>query len=97
MTAPQKPAPRTIRFDLKAPYEGFYVEARADFPARTLADLSSGDFSKAMTAFDKLVVSHNLTDTENQPVKSVMDADPYELVTKAMEGWVEALGKLPPR
>ncbi len=52
MTAPQKPAPRTIRFDLKAPYEGFYVEARADFPARTLADLSSGDFAKAMTAFE---------------------------------------------
>ena len=97
MTAPQKPAPRTIRFDLKAPYEGFYVEARADFPARTLADLSSGDFAKAMTAFDKLVVSHNLTDNDNQVVKSVMDADPYELVTKALVGWVEALGKLPPR
>lgn len=97
MTAPQKPAARTIRYDLKAPYEGFYVEARADFPARTLADLSSGDFAKAMTAFDKLVVSHNLTDADDQVVKSVMDADPYELVTKAMEGWVEALGKLPPR
>jgi hypothetical protein len=97
MTAPQKPNARTIRFDLKAPYEGFYVEAKADFPARTLADLSSGDFSKAMLAFDKLVISHNLTDAEDNKVQSLMDADPYDLVTKAMEGWVDALGKLPPR
>jgi hypothetical protein len=97
MTAPQKPAARTIRYELKDPYAGFYVEARADFPARTLADLSSGDFSRAMLAFDKLIVSHNLTDNANNRVESVMDADPYELVTKAMEGWVEQLGKLPPR
>lgn len=97
MSLPQKPPARTIRYDLKAPYEGFYIEAKADFPARTLADLTSGEFAKAMAAFDKLVVSHNLTDTENQPVKSIMDADPYEMVTKGMEGWVEALGKLPPR
>lgn len=97
MTAPQKPVARTIRFDLKAPYAGFYVEAKADFPARTLADLSSGDFSKAMVAFDRLVISHNLTDANDNKVESLMDADPYELVTKAMEGWIEALGKLPPR
>tara|TARA_R110000868_G_scaffold22336_5_gene91514 strand:- start:939 stop:1232 length:294 start_codon:yes stop_codon:yes gene_type:complete len=97
MNAIKKPEGRVIRYELKEPYAGFYVVAKADFPARTLVELQSGDLDRSITAFTKLVTEHNLTDADNNKVESLLDADPMDLVVKAMEGWVEALGKLPPR
>ena len=97
MANPQKPAPRTIRIDLPEPFAGFYVIARADFPARVLSDLQSGDFDKAVDAFSRIVVEHNLTDEDGDRVAHLADADPFSMVTLAMEKWGEELGKLPPR
>lgn len=97
MSSPTKPAPRTIRIDLQEPYAGFYVIARADFPARVLSDLQSGNFDKAIDAFSRIIVEHNFTDEESKPVDHLADADPFSMVTFAMEKWGEELGKLPPR
>jgi hypothetical protein len=93
----KKPEGRVIRYELKEPYVGFYVVARADFPARTLVELQSGDLDRSLSAFTRLVTDHNLTDDQDNKVESMLDADPMDMVVKAMEGWVEALGKLPPR
>lgn len=97
MANPTKPAPRTIRVDLPAPFIGYYVIAKADFPARVLSDLQSGDFDRALGAFDRIVVEHNLTDENGVKTVSLLDADPFAAVQLALEGWGSELGKLPPR
>lgn len=97
MANPIKPAPRTIRVDLPAPFVGYYVVAKADFPARVLSDLQSGDFDRALEAFDRIVVEHNLTDEDGAKPASLLDADPFDAVRLALEAWGAELGKLPPR
>lgn len=97
MANPTKPAPRTIRIDLQEPYAGFYVIARADFPARVLSDLQSGDFDRAIDAFSRIVIEHNFTDENGERVEHLADADPFSMVSTAMEKWGTELGKLPPR
>ena len=94
---PNKPAARTIRVDLPAPYEGFYAVVKVDFPARILLELQSGDFERTMEAFSKLVIDHNLTDESGVKVTSFLDVDPVELSNKVIEHWGNELGKLPPR
>lgn len=97
MVQPTKPAPRTIRVDLPAPYEGFYAVVKVDFPARVLGELQSGDFIRTMDAFTKIVIEHNMTDSDGNVASSLLDVDPVELPTKVMEIWGNELGKLPPR
>jgi hypothetical protein len=94
---PNKPAARTIRVDLQAPYEGFYAVIKVDFPARILLELQSGDFGRTMEAFSKLVIDHNLTDEFGNKATSFLDVDPVELANKVIERWGDELGKLPPR
>lgn len=97
MSTPTKPAPRTVRLDLPEPYLGFYLIARVDFPARVLTDLQSGDFERAVDAFSRIVVEHNLPGEDGAKVAHLADADPFDMVRIAMEKWGEELGKLPPR
>lgn len=97
MTNPTRPAPRTIRIDLDEPYKGFFVVAKVDFPARVLSDLQSGDFEKAIDAFSRVVIEHNLPGEDGAVAGHLADVDPFDLVKTAMERWGEELGKLPPR
>lgn len=97
MSNPTKPAPRTIRIDLEEPYKGFFVVAKADFPARVLTDLQSGDFERAIDAFSRVVTDHNLPNEEGVKASHLADVDPFDIVRVAMERWGEELGKLPPR
>lgn len=97
MAQPNRPAPRTIRIELPEPYAGFYAVAKADFPARVLTDLQSGDFATAVDAFSRVVIEHNFLGEDGQPVKHLADVDPFDMVKIAMEKWGDELGKLPPR
>ena len=89
-------APRTVRIDLPEPYAGRYVVARLDFPARVLIELQSGDFARTLGAFDGVVVEHNLPDTAGARAASLLDADPFKMVEKAIELWGLELGKTTP-
>jgi len=84
---------RTARIELPEPYAGRYVVARLDFPARVLIELQSGDFERTLVAFDGIIVEHNLTDANNALVGSLLDADPFKMVEKAIELWGVELGK----
>lgn len=97
MANPTLPAPRTIRIDLPAPFEGYYVVAKVDFPARVLTDLQSGDFERAIGAFQRITLDHNLPDDTGNKAADFMDVDPFDMVRLALEAWGEGLGKLPPR
>jgi hypothetical protein len=89
-------APRTVRIDLPEPYVGRYVVARLDFPARVLIELQSGEFERTLNAFDGVVIEHNLPDTTGARAASLLDADPFKMVERAIELWGEALGKTTP-
>jgi hypothetical protein len=97
MAQPNRPAPRTIRIDLPEPYTGFYAIAKADFPARVLTDLQSGDFATAVDAFSRVVIEHNLPAEDGTTAPHLADVDPFDMVRIAMEKWGDELGKLPPR
>jgi hypothetical protein len=86
-------APRTVKVALPEPYAGRYIVARLDFPARVLIELQSGDFARTLTAFDGVVVEHNLPDSTGARAASLLDADPFKMVEKAIELWGEELGK----
>lgn len=97
MATPTRPAPRTIRVELPEPYVGFYAVAKADFPARVLSDLQSGDFGSAIDAFNRVVIEHNFPGEDGATASHLADVDPFDMVKVAMEKWGEELGKLPPR
>lgn len=93
---PKPVAQRTARIDLPEPFAGRYVVARLDFPARVLIELQSGDFERTINAFSGIVVDHNLPDTDGNRAASLLDADPFKMVEKAIELWGAELGKTTP-
>lgn len=58
---------RIVRLNLPEPYTGFWVDVWINVPQRLLQDFSSIDAIKTPTAFDTLVVDHNLVDEEGIP------------------------------
>ncbi len=93
---PKPVAQRTARIDLPEPFAGRYVVARLDFPARVLIELQSGEFERTINAFNAIVVEHNLPDSNGEKAESLLDADPFKMVERAIELWGAELGKTTP-
>jgi hypothetical protein len=82
---------------LKGAFEGWYCKAKADFPARQLAALGSGDIERIIEVLGSIVLEHNFPNGDGELAAELGDVDPYEGLLKAGESIFEELGKLPNR
>lgn len=102
MTAPKRraakrPAPRTVSVTGKGDFSEWEATARADFPARVLADLQSGSIERIMLGLDAVVVEHNFPDADGEIAETMADVDPYDGLLEISAGIFDAIGKLPNR
>jgi len=96
--AANRPAPRTVDIVIaKGDFTGWEVTARADFPARVLADLQADSMARIMAALDAIVISHNFPDSEGEIAATMADVDPYQGVVMAAGEIFDAIAKLPNR
>lgn len=94
----KRPAPRTVTVAVaEGDFAGWEATARADFPARVLADLQSDSIARIMAALDVIIVDHNFPDATDAIAGSMADVDPYEGLLRIAGELFEAIGKLPNR
>ena len=88
---------RTVTINLDGEFEGQSAEMRAEgISARIFVELSSNSVERQMIALGKLVLSHNLKDSEGNQVEDVLDA-PLDALVNIMSKWGDAVAALPPR
>jgi hypothetical protein len=79
----------TIKIALEGEFAGWTAELRKQVTARILLDLESGDSSRSLHAFSKLIVTHNFKGLDGKPVDDVLDA-PVDALTQTLELWGKA-------
>lgn len=95
--AARRPEPRTVTVAGEGEFAEWSCSARADFPARVLAQLQSSDISQIMAALDVIVIEHNFPDAAGEVAASMADVDPYDGLLTITGGVFDAIGKLPNR
>jgi hypothetical protein len=95
--AAARPVARTVDVQGKGDFAEWSATARADFPARVLADLQSGSIERIMVALDTIVIDHNFPDVDGEIAASMADVDPYDGLLEIAGGIFDAIGKLPNR
>ena len=65
-------------------------------PARVFIELQSGSAERALTALQKLVITHNFLTEDGEPATEVLDA-PMDALSDAITKWSDAVAALPPR
>jgi hypothetical protein len=94
----KRPATRTVEVVIKSgDFEGWEATARADFPAKLLADLESGQIGKIITVLDAIIVSHNFPNADDEIAASMGDVDPYPGLMKVAGEIFDEIAKLPNR
>jgi hypothetical protein len=79
----------TVKIALEGQYAGWTAELRKQVSARILLDLESGVAAQALSAFAKLVVTHNFKGLDGKPVDDVLDA-PVDALSQTLEAWGKA-------
>ena len=79
----------TVKIALEGQYAGWTAELRKHVSARILLDLESGVAAQALSAFAKLVVTHNFKGLDGKPVDDVLDA-PVDALSQTLEAWGKA-------
>ena len=79
----------TIKIALDGEFAGWTAELRKQVTARILLDLESGESSRSLAAFSKLIVSHNFKGLDGKPVDDILDA-PVDALTQTLEAWGKA-------
>lgn len=79
----------TVKIALEGEYAGWTAELRKQVSARILLDLESGEPSRALSAFAKLVVTHNFKGLDGKPCVDVLDA-PVDALSQTLEAWGKA-------
>jgi len=95
--AGRKPKPRTVTVTGPGEFSTWECTARADFPARLMVDLQSGNVSLVLAAFGAIVVEHNFPNVDGEIAATLEDVDPYTGLTELAGAIFEAIGRLPPR
>jgi hypothetical protein len=93
----RRPPARIVDIELGEPYVGWHARARADFPARLLADLQTNDVARVIRALDGIILEHNFPDEHDELAASMGEVDPYDGLVLAGIAVIDALGKLPNR
>lgn len=76
---------------------GWECQARADFPARVLDDLGSGNLDRVMDALESILVSWNFPGSDGELAPTLRDVDPFSALVQVAGEALDAIGKLPPR
>lgn len=100
MTKPAaRPAPRTVTVTIPdGDFAGWSATMKVDFPARVLLDIQNSDDPEvSLGAYDRLITSHNLPDSDGNLAKSLLDVEPYDGAIAVLNALGEAMAKLPPR
>jgi hypothetical protein len=92
-----RPTSREVHVKLTGAYDGWEVTARADFAARLLADLQSGELTRIWSVLDEIVTDHNLPNSKDELAETMADVDPYDGLLEVATGIFDAIGKLPNR
>lgn len=79
---------KTVAVNLEGEYAGWKAELRSGVSANILIELNSGDATRALTAFSKMVVSHNFKGLDGEPANDILDA-PVEALTAVLTKWSE--------
>lgn len=96
--AARRPAPRVVTVTIEAgDFAGWSATARADFPARLLADMQSGDIGRLLAVLDAIIVEHNFPNSEDGIAATMNDVDPYGGLVEVAGELFDAIGKLPNR
>ena len=95
--AAKRPAPRTVTVTLGGDFEGWEATARADFPARWLAEFDTADYAKFTVFMDRIVTSHNMPDSDDEIAATMADVDPSDGLIKMCDAILDAIGALPKR
>lgn len=94
----KRPAPRTITAKIsEGEFAGWEATAKADFPARLLADLQSGSIEKICAVLDTIIIEHNFPNANDELAESMADVDPYTGLMLMGGEIFDALSKLPNR
>lgn len=93
------PAPRTLTVTIPegVRYEGWSATFRQDFPARLVLDLESGKLGLVLEALERIIVEHNLPDSDGNIAEHLADVDPYDGLVAIANAVTEALAAVPPR
>ena len=78
-------------------FAGWSATARADFPARLVIDLDSGQVEKILSVLEVIIVDHNMPDQADQVAEHLADVDPYAGLLAIANALGAELGKLPNR
>jgi hypothetical protein len=93
-----RPAVRTVDIAIdKGDFAGWEATARADFPARLLADLQSGQIERIIAVLDAIIVDHNFPNSQDELAERMGDVDPYAGLMEAASAVFDAIAKLPNR
>lgn len=94
----KRPAGRTVHVVIaEGDFEGWEATAKADFPARLLADLQSGSVERLIGVLEAIIVDHNFPDAEDEIAVHMGDVDPYDGLMTLGGELLDAIGKLPNR
>lgn len=93
----KQPARRTVTVTLAGEFEEWAFTARADFRAKVIADLQSGDMDRIIRALDSVLVDYNFPDADTGELADGMGNVDTEGLGAVLDGLFDAIGKLPNR
>jgi len=96
--AAKRPAPRIVEVSIaEGDFAGWSATARADFPAAILAELQSSDIARISAALGRIIIEHNMPDSEDNIAATLAEVDPYEGMMAISSAIFDAIGNLPNR
>ena len=94
----RRPAPRTVTATIEGgDFDGWEATARADFPARLIVELASGDIDRVLAVLETIIVDHNMPNDRDEIAEHLADVDPYSGLIEVANAIGAKLGSLPPR
>lgn len=74
--------------ELDGEFAGWSAEMRSSVSANILIELNSGEPTRALAAFSKVVIKHNFKSIDGTPAVDILDA-PIEALTALLTKWSE--------
>lgn len=96
--AAKRPPLRSVHVNVpEGDYAGWEATMRADFSARELADLESGDITRIVAGLDRIITDHNFPDAAGDIAECLADVVPAIGLLTVAGALMTAIGNLPNR